>query len=390
MSAIVRRLLTACLWLTLLWPAWSQQGAGQAEAVQFYRQWKKHYLRHGPGAGEAYILVGSDSRGGGQDSGTFSISEGHGYGMLLTVAMARFDPLARADFERLYHFYLHHPSPESPRLMAWNQTHHDKNSVSSASDGDLDIAYALLWAGQTWGEPYGAQGRAMLSEILRCNVNPKTQMVGLGSFIHPDEPDHYFGVRTSDIMPGHFRAFARVSHDRRWETVLNNSYRLLANLQRQHSPKAGLWPDFVIVRPGQAPQLAPPDYLEGKNDASFGYNACRVPFRLGVDALCNRESRAIALLKTPTCWLDRVTHGDPSKIANGYTLKGARLSAHWVSSQAFAAPIALAALCIPAEANWAGDCWDFVLTDKLEDDDYYGNTLKALCLVVRAGLWRQL
>lgn len=51
----------------------------------------------------------------------------------------------------------------------------------------------------------------------------------------------------------------------------------------------------------------------------------------------------------------------------------------------------LAALCIPAEADWAGDCWDFVVTgSNLEDDDYYGNTLKALCLVVQAGLWRQL
>lgn len=387
----MRGLLTACLWLALLWPAWAQTGAGQAQAVQFYRKWKKQYLRHGPGADEAYILVGADSRGGGQDPGTFSISEGHGYGMLLTVAMARFDPQARGDFDRLYRFYLHHPSPESPRLMAWNQTHQNKEPVSSASDGDSDIAYALLWAGQTWGEPYGAQGRAMLPEILRCNVNPKTQLVGLGSFIHPAEPDHYFGIRTSDIMPGHFRAFARASHDRRWETVLNNSYRVLASLQRQHSPKAGLWPDFVIVRPGQAPQLVPPDYLEGKNDASFGYNACRVPFRLGVDAFCNRESRAIALLKTPTGWLDQITHGDPSKIANGYTLKGTKLSAHWVSSQAFVAPIALAALCIPAETEWAGDCWDFVMNgSRLEDDDYYGNTLKALCLVVRAGLWRQL
>jgi len=55
------------------------------------------------------------------------------------------------------------------------------------------------------------------------------------------------------------------------------------------------------------------------------------------------------------------------------------------------APIALAASCVPAETDWAGDCWDFVVTGSdLEDDDYYGNTLKALCLVVRAGLWRQL
>ena len=269
----MRGLLTAFLWFALLWPAWTQTGAGKLEAVQFYRKWKKLYLRHGPGAGEGYILVGSDSRGGGQAPGTFSISEGHGYGMLLTVAMARFDPQARGDFDRLYRFYLHHPSPQSPRLMAWNQTHHDQVPVSSASDGDLDIAYALLWAGQIWGDPYGAQGRAMLPEILRRNVNPKTQLVGLGSFIHPDEPEYYFGVRTSDIMPGHFRAFARASHDRRWDTVLNNSYRLLASLQRQHSPEAGLWPDFVIVRPGQAPKLVPPDYLEGKDDACYGYNA---------------------------------------------------------------------------------------------------------------------
>ena len=55
----------------------------------------------------------------------------------------------------MYHYYLAHPSSIGPHLMAWQQSDNgkalvDPNGADSATDGDLDIAYALL-ADKIWG-----------------------------------------------------------------------------------------------------------------------------------------------------------------------------------------------------------------------------------------------
>jgi len=54
-----------------------------------------------------------------------------------------------------------------------------------------------------------------------------------------------------------------------------------------YSPATGLLPDFFEPVSASDPNLRPasPDFLEGPNDGFYYYNALRVPFRIGVDAL---------------------------------------------------------------------------------------------------------
>lgn len=56
----------------------------------------------------------------------------------------------------MYRYFRAHPSEINPDLMAWQQADTgteiiDINGVDSATDGDMDIAYALLLADSQWG-----------------------------------------------------------------------------------------------------------------------------------------------------------------------------------------------------------------------------------------------
>jgi endoglucanase len=125
-----------------------------ATVLASYRAWKQAYLKSGCGEGRYYVDPGTDVSGG-KLARSISISEGHGYGMVITAFMAGADPDARRIFDGLYAFFRDHPSAGSPDLMAWKQVEGcaniDLRNTGSATDGDMDIAYALLLADRQWG-----------------------------------------------------------------------------------------------------------------------------------------------------------------------------------------------------------------------------------------------
>src|SRR6185503_14700054 len=108
------------------------------------------YLRNDCGAGQYYVWFNEAT-----SNNTICVSEGQGYGMIITAYMAGHDPDAKIYFDGLYQFYKAHPSIHNPYLMAWNQItgciDDPAGGNDGATDGDLDIAYALLLADKQWG-----------------------------------------------------------------------------------------------------------------------------------------------------------------------------------------------------------------------------------------------
>jgi hypothetical protein len=90
----------------------SQAGLNEATAA-FYNAWKGRYLVNGCGANRYYVYVNADRGNSGINRASISISEGHGYGMLITALMAGFDPNAQLYFDGLYRFFKDHPSNAS-------------------------------------------------------------------------------------------------------------------------------------------------------------------------------------------------------------------------------------------------------------------------------------
>jgi endo-1,4-beta-D-glucanase Y len=372
-------------------PASISQATLDHETAAFYDLWKRKRLIASDSPGQFYVAFDDrDSKAGAE---VIAVSEGMGYGMLITAFMAGHDQEAKRYFDGLYRFYKSHPSKNNPHLMAWRQVRGGGNARDdgdSAADADLDIAYALLVAHRQWGSAgeinYLAEGKTMIGSIYSDDINARASTVKLGDDISSDDAA-YSDTRSSDLIPDHFRAFQRVTGRAEWSAVLDKSYAIIESLQKRYSPVTGLVPDF-IRRADTSPRPANPNYLETRHDGDYYYNACRFPFRIGLDFLLNGEPRSQAALEKLTRWVREETGDDPSKIAAGYSLNGKRLKKGEDDGQmCFVAPLAVAAMAHPESQAWLNALADSIIKPGPDDADYFDGTIKLLCLLVISGNW---
>ncbi|MCA9540863.1 MAG: chitosanase [Myxococcales bacterium] len=354
-------------------------GRPQAEldavTAAFYDAWKARYIAPGCAAGERRVRSSPATE-------AFTVSEGQGYGLLAAVMMAGHDPEAQALFDDLFRYAAAHPSHLTPGLMAWAQDEacRDIEGADAATDGDLDIAYALLRADRQWGSDgaidYAAEARTRIAAILAGEVHPEGTVL-LGDWVDPGDA-YAEGTRISDFLPGHFAAFAAATGEPRWTAVLDRALAIVAHLQGEHAPATGLLPDFVVDALTDAPAPAPADWLEGAHDGHYGWNACRAPWRLGVYALFSGDARARRAVGAMTRFMREATHEDPGAIRAGYRLDGRAFGDG--TSMAFTAPFALAAM-LPEESSqaWLDALWAEVAA--AEPEEYFGDSIKLLALI---------
>lgn len=90
--------------------------------------------------------------------------------------------------------------------------------------------------------------------------------------------------------------------------------------------------------------------MEGANHGKYAYNAGRVPWRIGTDALLNNDAKSLAAARKISEWAHSATGGDPLKIHAGYALNGTPLSGSNYFTSFFVAPIGVAAMLTPGPA----------------------------------------
>jgi endoglucanase len=347
----------------------------------FYNQWKKRFVKTTLGNDQSFIWF----EGIGKKQ---CVSEGQGYGMVIVALMAGYDPSAKSTYDKLYRYYKVHHSGKSRYLMAWAQYAGGKNlDNTSASDGDMDIAYSLLLANKQWGSKgsvnYLAEGKAMINAIMQYEVNHHTWSVTLSDGIEAESKD-YFDTRSSDFMPANFKAFYNATGDNRWMKVINNNYKLFTQMQDEYSPDAGLLPDF-IVNINKKVKPAPPYFLESKYDGFYNYNACRVPWRMGVDYLLSGDKRAKLISDRINRWIRETTNNDTYNLSAGYTLAGNDIKGRNFEALSFIAPFEVSAMVDKKNQQWLNKVWDYLVAFKLKDYDYYDNTIKLLNMIILSG-----
>ncbi|GLK17165.1 glycosyl hydrolase family 8 [Herbiconiux flava] len=353
--------------------------AADAATAAAYDAWRTRYLKAGCGDGRYYV-----------DASTATpylvVSEGQGYGMVVTALMAGHDAKARTVFDGLYRFVLDHPSSGDPQLMSWHQLDDcsdEPENDSSASDGDLDIAYALLLADTQWGSSgsvdYAGEARRVIAAIKRSAMNPDTALPLLGDWVGPDSPKRD-GVRTSDLMVGHFRAFQAATGDPFWGEAADAALDLVETLQRTAAPKTGLLPDFAVGT-ATTPVPAPAKYLESVHDGEFGYNACRTPWRLASSALLAGDTRAAAAAGRLAGWAVSATNGDPARLRAGYALDGTATADF--ADLAFLAPMTAGAAVSSSRQGWVNAGW--ALLKSQPSTGYYSDTLRLQAMLLISG-----
>jgi endo-1,4-beta-D-glucanase Y len=316
------------------------------------------------------------------------VSEGQGYGMIITALMAGYDPSAKISYDNLYNYYKSHPSTRNKYLMAWAQDVNGRDlDGTSATDGDMDIAYSLLLADKQWSSKglvnYLHEAKAMIGAIMQYEINHTTWSILISDGIE-DESKDYFDTRSSDFMPSHFKSFELITNDERWTRIIDANYKLFSRMQDEYSPDAGLMPDF-IVHINKKPKPAPPYFLESRYDGYYNYNACRVPWRVGVDYLLTGDQRPKNMVGKINQWIRETTNNDTYNLSAGYTLAGNDIKGRYFEALSFVAPFAVSAMVDKKNQQWLNKVWDYLTAFKLKDYDYYDNSIKLLDMIIISG-----
>ena len=348
----------------------------------FYTAWKQRYVNDDAKKGQYYIWVE------GSVGNKICVSEGQGYGMIIVALMAGFDTTAQKTYDGLYNYYKAHSSSNSPHLMAWAQTKSFKDADrSSATDGDMDIAYSLLLANAQWGSygiiNYLQQAQSIMMAILQQEINPVSFSILLSNVIEPESKD-YFDMRTSDFMPAHFKAFGKISTDSNWIKVIAANYKLFNFMQNKYSKEAGLVPDF-IQHINTKPIPAKPNYLESRYDGHYNYNACRVPWRIATDYIVNGDKRSKQFADKINKWIRSTTRNIPDNLSAGYTLDGNDIKGRYFEAMSFIGSFAVAAMVDAKNQTWLNKLWDYIFSFNLNQYDYYDNSIKMFQLIILSG-----
>jgi len=249
---------------------------------------------------------------------------------------------------------------------------------TSATDGDLDIAYALILADEHWGSKgdlkYDRLAKQLLSDIKAKEINPTTKLPRVGDWATAAKTADL--VRPSDLMTAYFRKFASYTRDGSWSKVVSNSQKTLKNLSDQHA--TGLMADFVTVN-GTQLQLGSvkAKQVASKYDDQYGFNACRIPWRVAYDYQLNHSQVSKSIVKKMCQFFT-----NEKKITAVYTLNGKAVESY--ANMAFTAPIAYAATVISDQK--LASRYSKVLTEPMVSKDYYPATIQMVTLLTSGSL----
>jgi endo-1,4-beta-D-glucanase Y len=368
-----------------------------ADVKRLYDEWKARYLKQNPNASDQYYVF-YNLEGYSDPANAVSSSEGHGYGMLSTVLMAGYDANARLYFDGLYRFFKAHGSVNNANLMAWQQVKNSSGQIvdnpdggnDSATDGDMDIAYALLLADKQWGSTgainYLAQAKSTIAAILSKDVNSTEWILKLGDWATNSDSTYGKGTRLSDYMLSHLKSFGAASGNASWTSVVDKSYVIINQLYTNKSPNTGLMPDFAVYS-GGVYVPAPSGFLEGSNDGKYYWNSCRTPWRIPVDNLLTGDTRAVAQLTKLNAWIRTKTSNNPNNIISGYNLSGTVISGESENSMAFVAPFAVSAMIDSGNQAWLNSLWTKMAATPTSDLAYFDNSIRLLVMITASGNW---
>ncbi len=231
-----------------------------------------------------------------------TITEGQSYAMMRAVWMN--DPVVFAKTWQWTRTAMKRPNDH---LLGWrwgdaSQTktgHSGLVEEANATDGDEDIAYSLLLAGEQWKNTrYIEDAKAMIADIWRLNVVRRDGVEYLlpGTWEAFSKPD-IIHLDPSYFAPYVYRKFAEYDTTRAegWNQLADDIYPVLKTCTQLSV--VGLPPNWCAVKTredGNGDRIVPSD-LQGQGSRDFSYDAFRVYWRMAMDAkLSNASGRAQA------------------------------------------------------------------------------------------------
>lgn len=339
----------------LFYPNPKRTGVDFSMAQREYQAWKTKYLQICPDQISADV----------KQNDTHGVSEGAAYGLLLAAGFKD-----KATFDRILNSVKLRTNQRG--LMNWRfplcGKPQDAGWLNSATDAELDIAFGLIKAFKNWKDV--SYKKAAIDRIHAIKAHQTTICNGT-QILEAD--DNTMGCETGNsrprinpsyYAPGYFRVFAAFDtapgHREFWRKMVKDSYEVLSKV---HQASDGLMADW--------------GYFDGTPDGPFGYESCRMPWRLLFDYQTVASSpwesletkAAPSILRTMNATIDKKGGlGKTGHDRNSCFLGGFALTAAAVSQDKLDQSV----------NDWIGAI-------KEEDNAYYQGTLRVLYLLLVTG-----
>lgn len=164
---------------------------------------------------------------------------------------------------------------------------------NSASDADIDIAFALLLAYETWDENHYLQEAV---PIIKSIWNNETKQIGSYIVLMPgvkQTQSEKIEINPSYFAPYAFRFFQKYDDANDWNCLIDSSYYYLNQVISKTQTR--LPPNWFLIEDAQnGGQIV----LEDSPRSDFSYDAIRVFIRVYLDYLKSGEKRALPILET--------------------------------------------------------------------------------------------
>jgi endoglucanase len=228
-------------------------------------------------------------------------SEGQSYTMLRAVWMDD-----KETFDKAYKWSMENLNREEDHLFSWlfgkkaDGTYgvlSDRGGYNSATDADVDIALALIFAHKRWNDKaYLDEAKLIVDDVWEKEViiiagKPYLVANNLEKFTSAKPI-----INVSYFAPYAYRIFADIDPDHNWEGLVDTSYEVLAQTASSTLDKkssVGLPPDWIVINKTTA-KVEPTNI--NNLTTNFGYDALRTPWRIALDYQWNKEPRAKAYL----------------------------------------------------------------------------------------------
>jgi hypothetical protein len=371
------------------------------DVMAAYTKWKADLITSN-GAGGFQRVQRTSSDGLGQNGATplnSTVSEGMGYGLLIAVYMGD-----HTLFDNLWKYEQLHLDPNG--LMNWsidssgNVTKGTDGTTvggGGATDADEDMAYALVMADKQWGST-GSLNYANLAKTQIQNVwKHEIYMSKLADPGDNWQGDLFQQINISYFAPAYYRVFKQIDSGDAWEAVLQTVYDTIFGANSNGSGALnssnkntanGLVPGWCTSTGGSS----------SAGPFNYQYDACRTPFRIGLDWCLNgtsaasaataiNPSRAQAYVALTSSFFSGV---GAANVVDGYNLDGTvSSSAHTVSqgqSAAFIGPAAVGAMSSASNQSFLNAAYGLVKTDTLMvGGAYYEESWTVMSLLMMTG-----
>jgi endo-1,4-beta-D-glucanase Y len=235
-----------------------------------------------------------------------TVSEGIGYGMLLTVAHNE-----QAAFDGLWAYYK--KASQSNGLMNWlrygcdahRETKYAEYPDGAATDAELDAAMALIMAKCRWGtSPSGTDYGAAATSLLGSIKANETGSDNGKNYLQPGDSAWFESmgggcVNPSYFAPGYYRAFASFLTNQAdkdfWKKLADDTYPILS---AGANGSTGLVKNWTSNSGGTAACAS--SYT---NPDDYGSDAARTPWRIATDYVWYGTSAAKTFNDKITTWV---------------------------------------------------------------------------------------